>query len=277
MKKTFIAPIYQDRGNFYTFMPTTKVRHTPSCSYELPVWGKRCFPDRNKPQNLSVGIAEVTITKELDNVAFFTARMLPVKQPSNELLAEYLLNKPMMDGLHETALAGMRLDFDVQDAVVAFWPDGIRYFALYEHEDRIIPILHESRHYTDKDFVRAYDFLSKEVLVATGAELLKDFEDFKYFCFRSKKASDIYINDVFDDAIASELVGVYEVYGVKFVEFYNFATVSLLFSRDEMDDIIAHAIAINKAAHETIEKKIGKGLIPVHRMPTGQVSIDPRR
>ena len=224
-----------------------------------------------------MGIAEVTITKELANVAFFTARMLPVKQPSNELLVEYLLNHPMMDGMHETALAGMRLDFDVQDAVVAFWSDGIRHFAIYECDGKIIPILHEHQHYTDKDFVRAYDFLSQEVLGATGAELLKDFEDFKYFCFRSKKASDIYVNDVFDDAVDSELVGVYEVYGVKFVEFYNFATVSLLFSRDEMDDIIAHAIAINKAAHEAIEKKIRKGLIPCHKMFNGQFSIDPRR
>jgi hypothetical protein len=89
--------------------------------------------------------------------------------------------------------------------------------------------------------------------------------------------NDVFENRVFDDAVASELVGVYEVYGVKFVEFYNFATVSLLFSRDEMDDIIANAIAINKAAHEAIEKKIRKGLIPCHKMSHGQFSIDPRR
>lgn len=277
MANKFFAPIYEGNNGYYCFMPTTKfMRLSSGNAYEMPVWGKRCFPDRNHEQNLYIGIAEVTITKELENVAFFTAKMLPVKQPSNELLTEYLLNNPKMDGLNEASKMGMRLDFDVQDAVMVFYHNGNRSFMLYEYEGNIISIFSDTRYYEEKHSIRAYEFLSKQVLGATQSELLQDFVEFGYFAHNSKIPADIYVNDVFDDAIASELVVVYEVYGIKFVRFSEFDALSLLFSREEMDDIITNATNINKAANAAIEKKIRKGLIPAHKMSNGQISIDPR-
>lgn len=225
--------------------------------------GKVFFPDRVCAGKLCTGPVIIQSVKDKGNYGFFTGEMVQYKAPTDEQMAEYVIQNDLYDFKVRfmSGLFGSYVHiFGVPGAIDCFVQaaDG-----------------NVEKNYDMTEYGEAASYCTEAIqgvdLVCQGFQGC-DFEEFYgrfvLFDFGAYRASHSikFISKLFDEAIKYRFISLKTTNNVDFVEVDKKQLMYALdqFSREEMAEIIAKVNEINNKANEAIRSKVRSGKVRLY-------------